>query len=212
MALLGQTLLPALSKVQDDSERLNRILVKLTSMLILLGLPALVVIGLSGPSLLSIAYGRRYAAAAGALAVATAVVFVNVLNAQITTGFYAKGRPALHRRAVAVSAGTMLIVIYPACKLLGLVGGQVAALLAVAISYFLQLMRMRGLTGLDLLRYGRAFIPAALVSGGILGVGLGARFLGPPTEPLAQVALGAVLCVIAYVLCLPAFRRIRQIT
>ena len=45
------------------------------------------------------------------------------------------GRPGLHRRAVAASAVVMLIAIYPACKLLGVVGGQVAALLAIIVSY-----------------------------------------------------------------------------
>jgi hypothetical protein len=104
----------------------------------------------------------------------------------------------------------MLIAIYPACKLLGVVGGQVAALLAIIVSYLLQVVRMRGLTGLDLLRYGKAFVPAILVSGGILSVGLGARFLGLATRPLANIAFGAVACVIAYALCVPTFLRIKQ--
>jgi len=169
-----------------------------------------VVIGLCGSSLLTVVYGIRYAAAAGPLAVAAAVVFLNVLNVVITCVFSAMGRPALHRRAVAASAVAMLIAIYPACKLLGVVGGQVAALLAIILSYLLQVIRMRGLTGLDLLRYGRAFVPAALVSAGILGAGLCARFLGLATRPLANIALGAGACVIAYALCVPAFLRIKQ--
>jgi O-antigen/teichoic acid export membrane protein len=210
IGMLAQTLLPALSKIQDDTERVNRILVKVTSMLILLGLPAVIAICLCGPSLLTVVYGARYAAAAGALAVASAVVFVNLLNAQITIAFYAAGRPGLHRRAVTASAVVMLIAIYPACKLLGVVGGQVAALLAIVVSYLLQVIRMRSLTGLNLLRYGRAFVPAALVSVGILVAGLCARFLGLATRPLANIALGAGVCVIAYALCVPAFLRIKQ--
>jgi len=210
IAVLGQTLLPAISHVQEDKERVNRILAEVTSWIILLGLPAVVVIGLCGSSLLTVVYGIRYAAAAGPLAVAAAVVFLNVLNVVITCVFSAMGRPALHRRAVAASAVAMLIAIYPACKLLGVVGGQVAALLAIILSYLLQVIRMRGLTGLDLLRYGRAFVPAALVSAGILGAGLCARFLGLATRPLANIALGAGACVIAYALCVPAFLRIKQ--
>jgi lipopolysaccharide exporter len=211
ISMLAQTLFPALSHVQTDKERLNRILVEVTSWLILLGLPGVVVIYLCGRSLLTVIYGVRYAAAAGPLAVAAAVVFLNVLNVLITCVFTAMGRPALHRRAVAASAVVMLIAIYPACKLLGVVGGQVAALLAIILSYLLQVIRMRGLTGLDLLRYGKAFVPAVLVSGGILGVGLCARFLGLATRPLANIALGAGACIIAYVLCVPAFLRIREI-
>jgi O-antigen/teichoic acid export membrane protein len=208
--MLGQTLFPAFAHVQDDKERVNRILVEVTSWLILLGLPGVVFIYLCGHSLLSVIYGARYGAAAGPLAVAATVVFFNVLNAAITCVFAGIGRPELHRRAVAASAVVMIIVIYPACKLLGVVGGQVAALLAVSVSYFLQMIRMQELAGLDLLRYGKAFVPAVLVSGALLGAGLGARFLGWATAPLANIALGAVACAIAYALCVPAFLRIRQ--
>ncbi len=208
--ILGQTLFPAFAHVQENKERVNRILREMTSWLILLGLPGVVVIYLCGHSLLRVLYGVRYVAAAGPLAVAAIVVFFNVLNATITCVFTGMGRPGLHRRAVAASAVVMMIAIYPACKLLGVVGGQVAALVAILVSYLLQVMRMRSLTGLDLLRYGKAFVPAALVSGGILGVGLGARFLGMATRPLANIGLAVGACVIAYALCVPAFLRIKQ--
>ena len=208
--MMGQALFPALAHVQEDKERVNRILIEATSWLILLGLPAVVVIYLCGHSLLLVIYGARYVAAAGPLAVAATVVLINVLNALITCVFAAVGRPGLHRRAVAASAVVMLITIYPACKFLGLVGGQVAALLAIIVSYLLQVIRLRGLTGLELLRYGKAFVPAALVSAGILVAGLGASFLGLATRPLANIALGAGACVVAYALCVPAFLRIKQ--
>jgi len=209
-SMLVQTLLPAFSHVQGDKERVNRILVEMTSWIILLGLPGVAVIYLCGRSLLMVIYGVRYVAAAGPLAVAATVVFLNMLNALITIVFNAIGRPGLHRLAVAASAVVMLIAIYPACKLLGVVGGQVAALVAIIVGYLFQVIRMRGLTGLDLLRYGRAFVPAALVSGGILVVGLGARFLGLATKPLADIALGVGACAIAYALCVPTFLRIKQ--
>jgi O-antigen/teichoic acid export membrane protein len=208
--MMGQALFPAIAHVQEDKERVNRILMEATSWLILLGLPAVVVIYLCGHSLLLVIYGARYVAAAGPLAVAATVVLINVLNALITCVFAAVGRPGLHRRAVAASAVVMLIAIYPSCKLLGVVGGQVAALLAIIVSYFLQVIRIRELTGLDLLRYGKAFVPAALVSAGILVAGLGASFLGLATRPFANIALGAGACVVAYALCVPAFLRIKQ--
>jgi O-antigen/teichoic acid export membrane protein len=209
-SMFGQALFPAFSHVQEDKERLNRILIEVTSWLILLGLPGVVVIYLCGYSLLSVVYGARYVAAAGPLAVAATVVFFNILNAAITCVFAAVGSPGLHRRAVAASAVVMLIAIYPACKLLGVMGGQVAALLAILVSYLLQVIRMRELTGLNLVRYGKAFAPAALVSAGILVAGFGARFLGLSTRPVANIALGAGACLIAYALCVPAFIRIRR--
>jgi len=208
--ILGQTLFPAFAHVQGDKERVNRILTEMTSWLILLGLPAVAVIYLCGQSLLRVLYGARYIATAGPLAVAAIVVFVNILNATITCVFVGMGRPGLHRRAVAASAVVMMIAIYPTCKLLGVVGGQVAALLAILVSYLLQVMRMRDLTGLHLLRYGKAFVPAALASSGLLGLGLGVRFLGLATKPLANIGLAVAACCVAYALCIPAFLRVKQ--
>ena len=99
-------------------------------------------------------------------------MFFNILNVCNTCAFIGVGRPGSHCRAVAASAVVILIAIYPACKLLGVVGGQVAALLAVIVSYLFQVMRMRELTDLDLFRYAKAFAPAALVRGGFLSPGL----------------------------------------
>jgi O-antigen/teichoic acid export membrane protein len=209
-SMLAQTLFPAFAHVQEDKERVNRILVEVTSWLILLGLPSVAVIYLCGRSLLSVTYGVRYVAGAAPLAVAAIVVFLNALNAAITCVFMGIGRPELHRRAVAASAVVMVIMVYPACKLLGVVGGQVAALVAISVSYLLQLERMRALTGLNLLRYGKAFVMAILVSGGLLGVGLGARSLGLATRPFANIAFIVGACVIAYALCIPTFLRIKQ--
>ncbi len=205
--MLAQTLFPAFTHVQNDKERINRILIEVTSWMVLVGLPGVAVICLCGRSVLSLVYGARYVAAAAPLAVAAAVVFLNLLNVVITCIFTAVGRPALHRRAVAASAVVMLIAIYPACKILGMVGGQVAALLAIIVSYLLQVIRMRDLTGLDLLRYGKTIVPAALASAGILAAGYGFRVFGLATGPVANMTLGAGACIIAYALTAFAFIR-----
>jgi PST family polysaccharide transporter len=206
-AMFAQTLFPALTHVQDDKDRINRILIEVTSWLILLGLPGVAVVWLCGRSLLSLAYGPQYVAAAGPLAVAAGVAFLNLLNVAITCVFTAVGRPALHRRAVTASAVVMLITIYPACRVFGMVGGQVAALVAVVISYLLQVVRMRSLTGLDLLRYAKTFIPATLAAAGILIAGYGLSMFGLAAKPTTNLTIGAVTCIAAYALCLLAVVR-----
>jgi O-antigen/teichoic acid export membrane protein len=211
IALLMGTLLPALSHVQEDVERINRIVIEVSSWIILLGLPAAVALWLCGPSFLTLAYGSRYAAYSGAMVVAAGVMFLNTLNSVVTGVFYARGCPGLHRRAVAASAIMILITIYPACKLLGPVGAQGAALLAIFVSYFLQVLRMRGLTGLNVLRYGRPFVPAAAISAAIIGIGICARLLGIATSPNTNLALGIGVCAVAYALSVPTLLRMTEI-
>lgn len=205
--VLAQLLIPALSRVQDDIERMNRILVELSSWIVLIGLPAVVSLCLCGPSVLKFAYGARYAVAAGSLSVASAVALLTVLNAVTTCALFAKGRPELHRHAGAVTAATMLVAIYPACRYLGTVGGQVAALFALTAGYLIQLFSMRGLTELRLIQYAKGFIAPTLASAGVVAAVLISRRLGLVTSPVTDVVLTIVACVIAYALSAPVLLR-----
>ena len=85
-----------------------------------------------------------------------------------------------------------------------------AALIAVIVGYALQLIRIRQLTELDLLRYGKAFVLATTVSAGVLAVSLGGRFLGLIKTPRTNTVLGFVACVIAYAICVPTLLRIKE--
>jgi O-antigen/teichoic acid export membrane protein len=197
--MLSQTLIPALSHVQQDKLRLNRILNEVTSWLIMLGLPSVAVVCLCGASLLTVVYGERYVSSAASLAVAAVVVFLNILNAAITCVFIAVGRPGLHRRAVAASAIVMLIATYPACKLFGIVGGQIAALLGISVSYILQLTRIIKLTELNLIHYRRSIGKAMFVTSGIVAISYGAHLIGIELRPITTVILGFAGCIIAYI-------------
>jgi O-antigen/teichoic acid export membrane protein len=196
--MLGQTLLPAMSSVQEDMDRVNRILMEVTSWLLLLGMPAAVFISLSAPTLLRLVYGARYVEAAGPLSVASVVVFLTIVNAMMTGVLFAKGRPALHRQAVIVQAAVMLIAIFPASKLCGPVGGQIAALLAVVAGYVFQAFIVRSVAGLSLCRYARIFLLPAVVCAGMLAVVLTSRSLGLTTRPSTDLALCIATCVLAY--------------
>jgi len=209
--MLAQTLLPALSSVQKDTSRVNGILLEVTSWLILLGLPVGVAIFLCSQSLLTVIYGARYVAAAGPLAVASIVVLITVINAMTTGVLFAKGRPELHRQAVAASAATMILAIYPAIRFWGLIGGQIAGLLSIAVGYLLQVFYLRAITGLNLFRYGSIFVPPTLGSAAMLGIVLGSRFLGLALKPVTDIALclgsGAVVSAVCVLAHLRALRR-----
>ena len=200
MSMLAQTLLPAFSQIQGDMRRTNRILIQVTSVIAVLGLPALAFVCFCGRSVLTLAYGQRYSELSGALILASCVVLVNLLNNQMTTVFYAQGFPNLHRRAVATMAVVMVVAIYPLAKWLGPVGGQVACLLAVIVGYLLQVARVRGLTGLDLARYAKGFPIALAVSMCVVAVGLSTRPFAVLARPVANIGFGIAGCLLAYVL------------
>jgi len=197
-AILCQTLLPALSRIQNDHARMNRILLQVTSATVMMGLPALVFVGFCGRSLLTLIYGERYSAAALALVLAACASFLNILNVEITLMFYAKGLPALHRRSVAAMAVVVLILIYPLAKGVGVWGGQLACLIAIVVGYLLQVERIRRVTGLRLSEYWKSFTIPAVASMAIVAIWLVAGSLGASVRPTGNVLLGVCGCFVAY--------------
>jgi PST family polysaccharide transporter/lipopolysaccharide exporter len=210
MNTLGQTLLPAFSRVRADPRRVNRILIQVTSLIALATLPALAFVLFCGRSLLGLTYGLRYGSVAGSLLAASAVGAVNLLNGQLTTVFYAHGLPEFHRRSVAVMAVTMVVVVYPLCRWMGPVGGQVAALLAVMAGYGLQAERVRELTGIKLIDYGQGLWLSGLVSMVVVAAGLCARLFAVAALPAANIAIGAAACLVAYLLACAVLLRGRR--
>jgi len=198
VAILGQALLPALSRIQTDHGRMNRILLQATSATVMLGLPALVFLAFCGRSLLTLIYGQRYGAGAAALALAACAQFLNILNVQITLIFYAKGLPGLHRRSVAAMAAVVLILTYPLAKGFGLWGGQLACLIAIVVGYLLQVERVRKVTGLRLSEYGKSFLIPAAASLVIAAIWLATGSIGALAQPAPNIIVGILGCLLAY--------------
>lgn len=146
----GQILLPLFSQLQGDAERTNRVLAKGASILAILALPALIFAFFSGRTLLTLIYGSLYAVAFWPFVLAVGTIFFNVLNAQITTVFYAAGKPHLHRTCVLLMVLTMGALIYPASRHWGMVGAQAVALVTIIAGYAIQIGQLRRLDGFRL--------------------------------------------------------------
>ncbi len=194
--IMTQTLFPTFSHIQDDPERGNRILIKVMSATLLLGMPALVFAAFCGHSLLTIVYGQRYGVAAIALVLAAGAALINVLNAQLTMLFYAQGLPQLHRRAVAAMAVLVAVLTYPLTKEFGLWGAQLAVLIAIVVGYILQVERTRKVIGLKLSDYRKTFVvPLAISLSAVLAC-LAARSAGILLRPLPNIMFGILGCLV----------------
>jgi lipopolysaccharide exporter len=210
MNMLGQTLLPTYSKIRGEVQRENRILAQVTFVILLLGLPALAFIFFYGRSLLTVVYGYRYAALAPALIVASSVALLNLLNAQITTIFYARGLPQLHRRCVAIMAIMMIILIYPLSKRFGLVGGQLACLLSIVAGYSFQIARVREVARTDLAQYGKTFVVPFAISIAVVILYLFVRLIPILSRPIPGIIFGIWGCILAYALSTAVFFRHKE--
>jgi O-antigen/teichoic acid export membrane protein len=197
MNVLSQTLMPSFAQIQREHSRINRIVIRVTSVIVLLGMPALIFIALGSRSILSLLYGSRYASAALPLALAGVVALLNLMNGIITMVFYATGVPQFHRRCVFIMAVLMIVLIYPAAKEFGMVGGQIAALFAVAAGYASQLVRMKHLTQLDFARYMKSFPLPIVVSCAVFVVFLVIRHVVVANGLLMNLILGMLAFILA---------------
>jgi lipopolysaccharide exporter len=198
MNLLGQTMMPTFAHIQGDEERENRILLRVTALIFMLGMPVILFVYFCGRSVLDLAFGGRYSAAAPALVAAAVVSVLGLANGQITTVFYARGLPQLHRVCVIIMAATMIVLIYPFAKYFGLLGGQLACVAACAAGWLFQVVRIRHITHLGMARYFGSFVAAIAISSVVAVVCLGQRFAGLGNKPIVTIAFGVVGCAVAY--------------
>jgi O-antigen/teichoic acid export membrane protein len=196
--LLGQTLMSTFSHIQADAQRINRILLQVMAVIFLLGMPMVVFMFFCARPLLGLVYGQAYAAASSALVVAAFVAILNVANAQITTVFYAKGLPQLHRRCVVIMAILMILLIYPFAKQFGLVGGQLACLISIIAGYSFQIERIRKITQLNLARYWRISLVSGIISLCAIAFFLFAKAVGSLSRPIPILLSGVTACLVAY--------------
>jgi O-antigen/teichoic acid export membrane protein len=197
MNWLAQILMPMFSLLKEDYARINDTLAKVTSAIVVLFMPALIFVALTGHTLLSILYGSRYAAAYWPLVLAILVAFINIANGQITTVLYAAGKPQLHRICVAIMAIVMVVLIYPSVRYWGTPGAQLCALVAIIVGYSIQLGQIRSLTGFRFSQYARRF--AVGLSGALCVFGL-ALIARPALEfsgPLFSLIYGTSAAMLA---------------
>ena len=71
------------------------------------------------------------------------------------------GQPHLHRLFTGIRSVIIIIIIYPAIKWFSLTGAASAVFISTVVSYFFQVTKMRKLTDLDTLKYGRIFVQGA---------------------------------------------------
>ena len=197
--LLVDLLMPAFSAVQHDPQRVNRALLRVTSLTVFLCLPALAFVSFYAEELLILAYGPKYVAGATALALLFANEILLTCNVPLATVYYMSlGQPALMRWFSLLRAILLAVTIYPAIKWFGLAGAGAAPLLAMAISYWFQLVRMRALTGLEVRPYAGLFLRGALLTLPCGVVWAGTETVLSAARPFVTLLAAAVGCGTLY--------------
>jgi lipopolysaccharide exporter len=194
--ILNPILMPSFSEKQYDKAWINRALIQSTRLITLIGTPVACFFALYGKDVLALAYGPQYASVALPFAILLISTLMRASGTPIANVYLAMGYPQLQRLFSFIRAALILILIYPAVKLLGLSGAAIAGTLAMSISFYFQVMRIRNLTNLNVRQYSFIFLHALMISLPVVTV----WFAVPKvfSYPLNNVFVGLSGCAIAY--------------
>jgi O-antigen/teichoic acid export membrane protein len=170
--VIGTLLFPSFSSLQDDHLRLRSAVLKCTSILGFIFLPALTLMACMARPIMDLLAGENYSEAAVPFAVLCVAVGVQVFGQLLGEVCFATGRPDLVRRIAVLRFVVAVILIVPMIQKFGLVGSAGTRAIVSAIWVFSTLCFLRNRIGLSTRSYLGSLVPSTIVCILIIGVWL----------------------------------------
>ncbi len=162
--ILSDTVMPAFSQMQNNNEKLNQALLKITKIISLLSLPMLMFAILYREDILHMTYGFKYVKVAVPFAIIFATSVIRLSSMPIAGLYLAIGKPHLHRFFTGLRAIIIVILIYPFIKYFGMTGAAVAGFISMVIGFIFQVLRLRLIIKFNINKYVYIFIKAIAFS------------------------------------------------
>lgn len=186
---------PILARLQDDMAAMCHMVLRMSRLVWLFGLPMVAIMATVSEPLLVLVYGRQeFSRAATAFSLYALFVVVYMASMVTFSVYLAIGRPELQRRFTLVRAVLVVVLLYPLALHWGGAGAASALLAAMLGAMVVQLVNLRRVIGLgivDYLRTVRSGLVSAIVPAFVLSVATLADLSRWLTVALAMV-VGAV--------------------
>lgn len=196
--LLDKLGMATFSEIQSEKFKVVNSIMIITSSIIFLGFPLLFFITLYGKDILGIVYGAQYAEVAIPFAIIFGSTFIRMSSVPIAQVYFASGHPELHRLFTAIRTILIIALIYPATKWFGLIGAASASLIAMAIGYFFQVIKLKQLYPVNLIEYGRIFVKGFLISIPVLIIWY-LTYIILSFHAFQNIIMGVIGCIISYI-------------
>lgn len=158
---------PILARLQDDMAAMRHMVLRMSRLVWLFGLPMVAVMATVSEQLLVLVYGRpEFSQAAAAFSLYAVFVVVYMASMVTFSVYLAIGQPEFQRRFTVVRAVLVLALLYPLAVRWGGTGAAAALLAAILGAMAVQLVNLRRVIGLGVLDYLRT-VPAGLVSAAV---------------------------------------------
>jgi lipopolysaccharide exporter len=189
--------LPAFSLIQDDMEKLKKSLLELTELVATFGLPFFTLLIVFADPILTLVYSPVHGTIALPFGICCIFSFLYILSILLVNIFIATGNPDQFRTASLARTIVFLVILYPATRHFGLTGATLSALLSMSLAVIIQIRYLKSLLKVNLREYLTCFAKGIKYSLLVLIPGIIVNtFI--PLQTLGAVAIGAVLCAIAW--------------
>ncbi len=170
--------LPAFSRLQGELVRLRLLFYESSGLICLVSFPVFAGIIVIAPELVTVMFGRKWAASIPVLQVLSVSGFVNTMLTPSGPMLMALNKPAWLLRLSIIGAAVNLVFLVPAVPwgIVAVAGAHSARTCLVAPLYFYAVSR---LLGIDWREYSRQIMPSCIGAVSVIGVVLIARALLP---------------------------------
>jgi len=208
-SIMNQLILPIFSKKQNEKNWLNQAVLDITSAIAYFFSPLVPLIAIYGKDLLKLLYGEQYVQVSIPFTVLFASLMIRTCGIPIVQVYWSLGRPELHRLFTGIRTILIIITIYPAVKLFGLIGAAAAGLISTIIAYFFQVIVLRKHTQLNVYKYLLIFIRSMGISICVIVIWIITKNF-PSLYSFLNYFFVALGCLLAYILAIYFFIKFRK--
>ena len=197
--IIHPLVLPALSSIQDDKDKLKDTLLIMTRVTATFGVPLIAFFAVFSRPILSLVYGSQYSAVAIPFGILCIYAIIFLSSTFIMNLYIATGKPHIHRTSAIVRTFLFLLIIYPATKGFGLTGASSALLIGMCSSLAVQLIYLKKLVNLRLYEYFHCWLRGLIFS--LVVIIPGISFIAVFSfQGIGPILIGVLSCFIAWTL------------
>lgn len=190
--------IPVVSTVQENLAEVRSMLLRLSRLVWLLGLPMATVMALCADPLLVLVYGRpEFTLVGSAFGLYGLMTVVYMASLVIFSMYLAIGRPSLNRRFTITRAALVVVSMYPLAHFWGGFGAALSLLIALIIAMIVQLVSVRQAVGMRIREYAIT-LRAGIIISVVVAVPISATLLWIRLPNWVDVLIGAGVGAIAW--------------
>lgn len=189
---IGGVMYPAYSKIQEDSEELKRMMLKMLKHTSIIAAPFSLGLFVFAPEILRFIYGQQWIPAAGILRILAIVGLLRSLAVCIWPVFWARGKSKADFQVSLIDLSLFVILVILLTYKLRLIGVGFACLFSALVSLGFGIGRARKIINLRLRDYITAIMPVAISAGAMIAIAVVIKLFSKSCYPLFDFALAAI--------------------